>query len=1045
MKRHVFPNGIPSLSKQALSIWAKSVYRDPLDKRYLQLWQHMADTESIAELLWRHFVADDVKAMLAEDFGDEEDARNVLLFCAAVHDVGKASPAFEVQVTEFADKVRETGLPISQEIAHDAMRSQYRHELVGSWTIEDWAQHNGIAVKSKTLMSGISAIICGHHGTSLTEGKQQLRTHYRYQDFAGNGQWLQIRFELLDWAAQSLNFHATLDRLQNRPIRRRSQLILTSLITVPDWMASDTRLFALNESILDEYSFNPYARAIRAWKLLSLPEPWNIQTAGQDADNMFAQQFEIPNAKLRPVQREAVRLAETMPKPGLMIIEANMGEGKTEAALLSAEILASRFHCGGVYYALPTQATVNAMFTRILEWIGHLPSSDRRMLASIFLAHGKRELNDDYERLREQWFDDGHGLDSAVFQTSSEGSVGQDEREDGKETVDKEYTTMQAVVNSWLTGRKRGNLSDFVVGTIDQVLMAGLKSKHVVLRHLALAGKVVILDEIHSNTAYMNVYMETVLAWLGAYGVPVIMLSATLPQSRRRAFLEAYRSGANAINTVEPITDDASSERSTQKSRFPKRRVRAHAMASTASSAVAVSDEKRQTDKLDLRYPLISVSTANSIYDSSPAPSGRSSRITVSLIDDSDEALLSLLQKVLCGGGCAVVIRNTVKRAQATYDLLSKALDVPVTLSHSRFLAFDRAHNDNNLLLQYGKRGSAEQRQGVVVATQVVEQSLDVDFDIMVTDIAPIDLILQRAGRLHRHHRGDGESQRPEILRNPRLIITGVEQYSDSKPPEFAQGLDSVYQRYWLMRSLSVLNVKLGKDTLLSLPDDIPTLVQTVYGETMICSDCWQDGDLGERKAYENMRQTINRSEDAANQLRIFRPDYSRNPFELGKWLENNVPDPDTPGSSKQRLVAHGVRESDDSIEVIVLQQDSYGNLQLPSWGDFAESSPLPTGMNSRLTRQQVRDILSCTISLGSSSLHYLDIDQVIKSFELATPEQWFIYMSQNRELDGQLLVVLDESGCARYSIPESNGKESIMKTLSFHYSMEKGWETDVE
>ena len=112
-----------------------------------------------------------------------------------------------------------------------------------------------------------------------------------------------------------------------------------------------------------------------------------------------------------------------------MIVEANMGEGKTEAALIAAEILAARFQCGGIYYALPSQATVNAMFTRVLDWVGHLPSDEQGQIGSLFLAHGKNNLNDEYEHLREQWFDDGgEGLDAEM--DLSEPSVG---------SVDAEY------------------------------------------------------------------------------------------------------------------------------------------------------------------------------------------------------------------------------------------------------------------------------------------------------------------------------------------------------------------------------------------------------------------------------------------------------------------------------------------------------------------------------------------------------------------------------------------------------------------------------
>lgn len=801
--------------------------------------------------------------------------------------------------------------------------------------------------------------------------------------------------------------------------------------------------------------FNAQTRATRAWRMLSLPKPWQVGRISETPDELFRDQFDISHAHLRPVQQEAVRLAQTMKSPGLMIIEANMGEGKTEAALLSAEILASRFHCGGIYYALPTQATVNAMFGRVLDWIGHLPAADRCMMTSLFLAHGKRELNDEYEELREQWFDDNHGLDAAFSERSSTGFV------DGETMGSNAAASLQAVVNSWLTGRKRGNLSSFVVGTIDQVLMAGLRCKHVVLRHLALAGKVVILDEIHSNTAYMNVYMETVLSWLGSYGAPVIMLSATLPQSKRKAFLEAYQQGMNAADAVENIQslwmDNNDEQHPKTRKKLTDRMRGKRQLASSASSATKLAPVALEEDSMleadclrslpnpDLRYPLISVSDSSGVHDSSPAPSGRTLSIEVSLIDDDDETLVSVLKENLREGGCAVIIRDTVARAQHTYDVLSQRMDADIMLAHSRFLACDRARIDRELIHRYGKNGDTNKRSGIVVATQVVEQSLDVDFDVMVTDIAPIDLILQRAGRLHRHHRGNDESERPEPLRCARMFITGVEKYAEHCPPKFARGLEQVYQRYLLMRSLAVLHIAPQMPAVIRIPDGIPNLVQTVYGEGDTCPTKWRSGTDGEYAARTAMKDSIANSENAAGQLRIFKPMERKSPFSLDGWLYMNMLDPDAPGGSQEQLVSAGVRECDDSIEVIVLQRDADGNLQLPSWGTFQSSESLPSGIGSP-DRQQVRDILSCTISLGRSLLKNCSVDAFIESLELAVPEQWRTYMSQDRNLEGQLLIVLDNDGNAVYEVRDKDkNDETIVRTLRFRYSMEKGLMTDVE
>lgn len=449
----------------------------------------------------------------------------------------------------------------------------------------------------------------------------------------------------------------------------------------------------------------------------------------------------------------------------------------------------------------------------------------------------------------------------------------------------------------------------------------------------------------------------------------------------------------------------------------------------------------------DLRYPLISLATASRIEDVSPAASGRATSVRARLISDDDDALVALLHDQLRNGGCAVVIRNTVARAQHAYELLSERLDVDVSLAHARFLACDRARIDGELLRRYGKLGAPAGRTGVVVATQVVEQSLDVDFDLMVTDIAPIDLVLQRVGRLHRHHRGDGESNRPEGLREARLFITGVMPgVAPDGPPRFASGLENVYERYLLMRSLAALDVVDGHESQFVVPDDIARLVQSVYGERLICPVSWHEGKNGERAARRKLDDDRRKSEQAAQSLRIFAPQKERYAFDLGDWLDLGVPDPDSPGTSQQQIVRAGVREGDDSFEVIVLQRDSDGNLQLPRWGGFSSSGALPSGIGAP-DRQQVRDILSCTISLGTSTLRHLNIDAVIAALESSVPEQWHVWQAQDRNLAGQLLVALDAAGDARYDVTYRDAKnnETITKKVSFHYSVEKGWQTHVE
>ncbi|WP_288922233.1 CRISPR-associated helicase Cas3', partial [uncultured Bifidobacterium sp.] len=788
-------------------------------------------------------------------------------------------------------------------------------------------------------------------------------------------------------------------------------------------------------------------------------------------DRLFAKRFRIPDATLRPAQRSAVEAADSMAEPGLMILEANMGEGKTEAALLAAERLADRFHLGGVYYALPTQATVNAMFTRFADWIEQLPAGTRPAFASIFLAHGKRDLNDEFAALRTRRYGDGTSADTAFNEVNefnddyelrwnmdhanSDGRSGS--RLNGHS--DTRRHALSAVVNPWLSGRKRGNLSDFVVGTIDQVLMAALRSKHVVLRHLALAGKVVVLDEVHANTAYMNVFMERVLSWLAYYETPVVMLSATLPQQRRLAYLQAYEAGRRALRSEHQYaldhtyghdrsksagdaTTSSNDERrhgSRARSRFRGERDAATA-AQTPVTASSPSPDTQST--YDLRYPLISLSGGDAPRYIAPEPSGRSSRVTVRYCDDSDESLTSLLRTQLADGGCAIVIRDTVARAQHAYQLirheLAEELGADVTLAHSRFLAFDRARIDRDLVHRFGPDSEDRPRCAIVVATQVAEQSLDVDFDLMVTDIAPIDLILQRAGRLHRHRRGEGK--RPERLRSPQLFITGIAKWKDDAVPEFSAGVATVYHRHLLLRSLATLGISPDTERVIDIPAVIPELVQHTYGDNPIGPESWQDVM---RSAAADWTDQQDRKQSIAQRFRILEP--SSSPCDLDNWLGRDPLDDPDGRSDDARQARAAVRDSDENVEVIALQRTSDG-LQLPAWGDFRSDDPLPNGMGMP-SDDQVRDILSCTISLSRYSAG-CSLDAFIRGAELrctgsdAASRLWMDWQ-RVPELAGQLLLPLDADGRVSIDIdeyPKGEGttgtrRKTVRRTITYRYT----------
>lgn len=236
------------------------------------------------------------------------------------------------------------------------------------------------------------------------------------------------------------------------------------MVILSDWIASSAELFPYEPVPSSTRRIGAdNLRLEAAWRGLDLPGPWVPDEPQETAAELFASRFVLPpGAEIRPVQAEAVRMAREMPGSGLLIIEAPMGEGKTEAALAAAEILAARTRAGGCLVALPTRATGDAMFSRLLDWLEHLPSAEGR---SVFLAHAKAALNDEWSGLVRAGSRPITAVDSDGAQSvPSPGSA-----------TRRSPSGLQA--HQWLRGRKKGLLASFTVGTIDQVLFGGLKSR----------------------------------------------------------------------------------------------------------------------------------------------------------------------------------------------------------------------------------------------------------------------------------------------------------------------------------------------------------------------------------------------------------------------------------------------------------------------------------------------------------------------------------------------------------------------------------------
>lgn len=921
------------LAQRCAVVWAKSWPRDGREvESWLPLWRHLDDTGDVAGLLWDQWLSVGSRTLLADALdGDADVARRLLVWLAGVHDIGKATPAFAVQVPRLSDRMVTAGLKHTGTTLMD--RSRLRHEVAGAAILDRWLQSRSSL--GRFDRGQLTDVVAGHHGTYPME--RVVREAPSLPHLIGVGPWEEVQDWLLDRAAARAGLDFGDPRWSKLCVPQAAQTLLTGVVVMADWIASgeDVELFDIDDvPSVPAPLPGPDARVLRAWAEVNLGRRWVPRPSDDDAER-FTDRFPAIGGNPRPVQVLVAEQARTMAAPGLMIIEAGVGVGKTEAALMAVETLAARCGSSGCLLALPTQTTSNAMFSRMLRWLERLPDGDGIGTQSVALAHGKVALNDELRDVRL-----GRWRSGAIFEDDD--------------------PRLTPVVVPWTQGRRRSVLSAFVVATIDQVLFAALRARHTTLRHLALAGKVLVIDEVHAADVYMSAFLERALEWLAAAGTPIILMSATLPAERRIALYVAYERGRRARLGLEP--DDG--------------RVR------------AVSAERLGGD---IGYPSVVVTSDDGPRVTTLPPSDHGRSVLLHRLDDDLDSLAALLDERLAEGGCAVVIRNTVRRAQEAGRFLTDRFGVDaVTVCHAGFLAADRAAKDARLLREFGPPGPATERpaKSIVVATQVVEQSLDVDFDLMVSDVAPVDLILQRLGRLHRHERG---AARPARLRDATCFVTGVDW--TAPVPRFDPGARAVYGSWLLFCGLAVLWEHLSGGPVL-LPDDIARLVQAAYAEDVDMPAEWRERAETARSRFASAEaERRRRAEDfGLSPVREHgTPLYGSDRFSVG-----TVDEDDPKGQAC-------VRDSGDSIEAAVLQH-SGGVDRIPDWVAYDGDRALPL-RDHEVPGSLARVLARCTLRLPYTLTRPGQIDVVLD--DLLHEE--FLGWDRTPLLKYQIPLVLDD------------------------------------
>ncbi|WP_120996649.1 CRISPR-associated helicase Cas3' [Stutzerimonas urumqiensis] len=699
------------LSTQARTIWAKSG-----EGAGHGLLAHLLDVAAVTETLLT-LEPETTRGWLTGSFGlPQASISRWIAALAGLHDYGKAIPGFQAKWEEGQDADRNAGLPFDRRACDVTNHSCATAALLGaglqrcSGAETDWVRH---------VLQAISA----HHGYHF------LRPEIEQARPDDGRQWADARQAILDafWSVLAPEGTPVLDELDLPAVNW-----LAGITSVADWIASNPEWFSLGERQVDlhDYYRNAQELAEGALQRIGWGEMRPLLTGHWSADALLARIVNRQGVSARPLQQSGDRLLGDVRGPALLLVEAPMGEGKTELAFLAHLRLQAANGHRGLYMALPTQATGNAMFKRTLTFLEGFADGP----LDVQLVHGGATLNEDVQHLR--------GVDHSSGASLS--------------------------ASAWFSQRRRPLLSPYGVGTVDQALFSVLNVKHHFVRLWGLSNRVVVLDEVHAYDTYTHGLIESLLCWLKALGSSVVLMSATLPERRRTSLLKAWGIPAGGAPELP----------------YPR---------------VMLADQKGARGEHFEARPL--------------AP------IRLAAMGETLEALAARACELLDGGGCGALIVNTVDRAQALYRTLSERLDgsVCLLLFHARFPADERNDRERRVLGLFGPDGQRPEK-ALLIATQVVEQSLDLDFDFMLSDLAPVDLLLQRAGRLHRHMR-----ERPPMHQGACLHVAGLD---GAKLPDLKEtAWQYVYDAYILGRTWALLS----REQELHLPGDIDRLVQVVY------------------------------------------------------------------------------------------------------------------------------------------------------------------------------------------------------------------------
>ncbi len=695
---------------------------------------------SVCRCLMKHYLSSGSRQLAARLLGlTEEELTELMAYLVSLHDIGKIEYHFQCKDPEMERKLKE------EPKCRDYIGKKYvRHEKTGAKVIGRIWDRKG---QDEDASDVFSSMIGAHHQKSAglgSDAKDPFFAHFCEE--------MEMSMRKVFLSPQEL-------RLPEIPDEDEGifEAILLGMMILSDWIASGSLFSDAEDWIGNADSTAEIERRTEVFLRESGLRPDSVSW-GRGFTDIWPW---IPEEGMRPLQQGAQALSSRDKRHCLILMEAPMGEGKTEAGMYCAVRMLQKWNKDGFYVALPTAATSNQMVSRLRAWF-----SANQIPDQVRLLHAMAWMVD--EALPEQ----------------------RAESDDLQEII------------RWLAPLRRGLLGQFAVGTIDQAMLSVTKAKYGVLRLLGLSNKVLVIDEIHSYDVYMGEFIKLLLQWCRAMEIPVVMLSATLPPKLKAKLLSPY--------TTKPLS---------------------HA------------------------YPLITAVCEDGSVEEQPiGKTVKNMCVSVGLLPilNDPKQIAQKAAELTAQGGCICVLMNTVRQAQSVFAALQDCFDGDLMLFHAQFPAGRRAELEQDCIRKFGKDKSNRPPRAILVATQVVEQSLDVDFDAMLTAVAPIDLVIQRMGRIFRHD----ETVRPAHVKSPSqwILIPDGEDF----------GVDAyVYPEVLLRQTIHVLA---ARDSV-KIPEDLAPLVADGYDESKVPPqdiEKWMEHVIGEQVEAGQSRKYLIGTPDKA-------------------------------------------------------------------------------------------------------------------------------------------------------------------------------------